>query len=237
MGSASHSNATGTETQAAPPSGRPRPRQARSRAKEEALLGAAERLLGRARMEEIGVAQIAREAGVSVGTFYTRFRDKDALVPCLQERYSARLGELAPRLLDPERWRGEDTERRALRLVRLGQRFYLRNRGLVRALSLDWRVHGAGFSAENRAERDTFHAQLAAALLGGRAPNDQREREAAGFALLWLGAAFRDVYLWSRADHPHPLAIDEARFARELARSTAAYLLAALPHLETESSR
>lgn len=237
MGSPSYLNAPGVDVQAAPPSGRPRPRQARSRAKEEALLGAAERLLARARMEDIGVAQIAREAGVSVGTFYTRFRDKEALLPCLQERYSARLAELAPGLLDPVRWRGADTAERALRLVRLGQRFYLRNRGLVRALSLDWRVHGGGFSAADRAERDTFHAQLAAALLGGRAPKDEREREAAGFALLWLGSAFRDVYLWSRADHPHPLAIDEARFARELARSTAAYLLAALPHLDTQTFR
>lgn len=43
--------------------------------------------------EQISVAEIAREAGVSVGGVYRRFASKDALIPVLFELYKTRLGE------------------------------------------------------------------------------------------------------------------------------------------------
>ena len=61
------------------------PRQDRSRGTQDRLIDAAERLLARGRSwDEITVAELVKEAGASVGAFYNRFRDKDALLHVLQ---------------------------------------------------------------------------------------------------------------------------------------------------------
>lgn len=61
------------------------PRQDRSRDTQDRLIEAAERLLARNRSwAEITIAELVKEAGTSVGAFYNRFRDKDALLHVLQ---------------------------------------------------------------------------------------------------------------------------------------------------------
>ena len=52
--------------------------QARSRATRDRLLAAGRELLNDGAFEETSIAQIAAEAGCSVGAFYQRFPDKDA---------------------------------------------------------------------------------------------------------------------------------------------------------------
>ncbi|WP_324716671.1 TetR/AcrR family transcriptional regulator [Carboxydochorda subterranea] len=52
------------------------PRQARSRAKRDAILAAAARLFGERGYEATTASDIAAEAGVSIGTLYSYFRDK-----------------------------------------------------------------------------------------------------------------------------------------------------------------
>ncbi|MBS1120266.1 MAG: Transcriptional regulator, TetR family protein [Deltaproteobacteria bacterium] len=60
-------------------------RQDRSRDTHDRLIEAAERLLARDRSwDDITVAELVKEAGASVGAFYNRFRDKDALLHVLQ---------------------------------------------------------------------------------------------------------------------------------------------------------
>jgi len=61
------------------------PQQERSRDTHDRLIEAAERLVGRGRAwSDIGVVELVKEAGTSVGAFYNRFRDKDALLHILQ---------------------------------------------------------------------------------------------------------------------------------------------------------
>ncbi|MBA3503665.1 MAG: TetR/AcrR family transcriptional regulator [Myxococcota bacterium] len=61
------------------------PRQDRSKDTQDRLIDAAERLLSRGRSwASISVAGLVKEAGTSVGAFYNRFRDKDALLHVLQ---------------------------------------------------------------------------------------------------------------------------------------------------------
>ena len=59
--------------------------QERSRETHARIVAAAERLLSRGRAwAELTVAELVAEADASVGAFYNRFRDKDALLHVLQ---------------------------------------------------------------------------------------------------------------------------------------------------------
>lgn len=61
------------------------PKQERSQNTQDRLIEAAERLCARGKAwSEIGVQELVKEAGTSVGAFYNRFRDKDALLHILQ---------------------------------------------------------------------------------------------------------------------------------------------------------
>ena len=61
------------------------PKQERSQNTHDRLIEAAERLVSRGRAwGDIGVQELVKEAGTSVGAFYNRFRDKDALLHILQ---------------------------------------------------------------------------------------------------------------------------------------------------------
>ena len=61
------------------------PKQERSQNTHDRLIEAAERLVSRGRAwSDIGVQELVKEAGASVGAFYNRFRDKDALLHILQ---------------------------------------------------------------------------------------------------------------------------------------------------------
>jgi AcrR family transcriptional regulator len=199
--------------------------QERSRRTQERLLAAAERLLGRRLLEELTVAEIAREARVSVGAFYARFSNKAALVPLLGERYDAALQRESARLLDPAGWDGLDLARRVRRLVRLAIRTYLRNRGLIRALARDWRDRPHEVIDDGvRERRALFHARVAGVLLGARDEIAARDPEAAvRFSIQLIGALLRDVLLVAPG-HPHPTNLDERELARELTHAIVAQL-------------
>ncbi|PJN09368.1 TetR family transcriptional regulator [Streptomyces sp. CB01635] len=62
------------------------PQQARSAATLARVLQAAEEIAGSAGLEEMTISGVAERAGVSVGTIYRRFEDKEQLINALTER-------------------------------------------------------------------------------------------------------------------------------------------------------
>ncbi len=66
-------------------------KQDRSRDTQNRILRTTERLLGKDPFETISVRRIVEEAGTSIGSFYARFRDKDALLPVLYAEYEQQL--------------------------------------------------------------------------------------------------------------------------------------------------
>lgn len=82
-----------------PPSQRRRPKQARSRELVERILTSAGVLFAGQGYPNVTTNHIAEHAGVSVGSLYQFFADKQEILAALQEKWTARLGaELDERL-------------------------------------------------------------------------------------------------------------------------------------------
>jgi AcrR family transcriptional regulator len=97
---------------------RKRPLQARSRATVDALLEAATQVLIRHGYEAATTARIAERAGVSIGSLYQYFPNKEALVAALIERHAAEL--LAVTEAAVERARGASFEEALRATIRAG---------------------------------------------------------------------------------------------------------------------
>ena len=65
------------------------------------ILDATETLLAKRRFEDISIGDIVRASKSSVGAFYARFPDKDALLGCLYERFRQEQAKLTDALFDP----------------------------------------------------------------------------------------------------------------------------------------
>lgn len=85
---------------------RRQPQQARSRARVEAILTAADRILSQEGYEALTMRRIAETAGTPVGSIYQFYADKSAVVDALGQRYldafKAAIDELVERTVDGE---------------------------------------------------------------------------------------------------------------------------------------
>lgn len=116
------------------------PRQTRSQVTLDRILDSAERVLGEKSFTEATVAEIMGGAGVTVGAFYRRFPDKDALLHHIDERFFREMNERGDALLDPSRWYGASIADILTELARTAVEVYTARRGIARSLFLRARV-------------------------------------------------------------------------------------------------
>jgi AcrR family transcriptional regulator len=126
------------------------PQQARSHLTLSRILDASEALLAEKSWEDAGVAEIARRAGSSVGAFYSRFRDKDALLAALHQRFIEEAFATSVAALEESRWTGASICEIVRELVAFQVRVYDQRRDLLRAFILR-AIHDPSF--QTRAER------------------------------------------------------------------------------------
>ena len=67
------------------------PKQTRSQNTQERVLRALEEMLSERFFEQITIRDLAARTGVASGTIYRRFKDKEALLPVLYERFDHKL--------------------------------------------------------------------------------------------------------------------------------------------------
>jgi AcrR family transcriptional regulator len=82
------------------------PQQERSQKTLGRILDAAEAMIEETGFDKATVAAIARRAGSSVGAFYARFADKEALLNVVIERFHEQAAATIEHTLAPERWQG-----------------------------------------------------------------------------------------------------------------------------------
>ena len=83
----------------------PEPQQERSRRTLQRLLDAGEALIREKGFDRASVAEIAERAGCSVGAFYTRFPDKDALFYSILQRFYEGAAATVEEMMTAPRWR------------------------------------------------------------------------------------------------------------------------------------
>ncbi len=200
------------------------PFQERSRASMERMLAAAAEILETKNFDTLSVNEVVEKAGTSVGAFYGRFADKEALLQALDERFFSEFEEGIEELMEPSRWRERSLDFVVLDVTRFLVGTYGRNRGLLRSLNLKARLSGDERfrKRENRAWNELFPLLQRTFLERGNEIGhpDPRLATRLGFQQLFFG--MREILLWEplRGSQPY----DPELLICELSRSFLSYL-------------
>src|ERR1043165_8684515 len=112
------------------------PQQSRSQETLDRILDAAEQVLAEKAFGEATLAEIMERAGVTVGAFYRRYPDKNALLRHLDERFFAEMLAKADEFFDPARWPSASAREIVDAFAREAVEVYSARRGLLRSLFL-----------------------------------------------------------------------------------------------------
>jgi AcrR family transcriptional regulator len=201
------------------------PKQERSARSMERILAATEKLLETRSFEEISVTEIVRKAHSSVGSFYARFADKEALLPALHERQGLRLARERTRFLESADWSQLDLRQIAERLVREMAVGLRSQQGLMRAIGLYARTRSGPRPTRARASRVRTLEAAHALLLARRDEINHPDPElAVRIGLFMVGAACREKILFGGASHAAATEVSDQKLIAELTHALVAYL-------------
>lgn len=199
------------------------PLQARSQETLVRILDAAEWLVAEKGFEDTPVSEIVQRAGSSVGAFYTRFEDKDALLHALYDRFFEQAIATTDDALDPSRWQSARVAELLPAVVRFLVEIYREQEGLIRAFVS--RTHrDPGFRARRERLSHYVSGKLAALLVArpGEIHHADPTR-AAAFGLTLVFSALDNVLLFGEMRSGN-LFLSDDEFATELSRAYLAYL-------------
>jgi AcrR family transcriptional regulator len=203
------------------------PQQSRSQATLDRILDAAETVLEEKSFGEATLAEIMDRAGVTVGAFYRRFPDKDALLHLLDNRFFAELHELATSLLSDAKWQGATAAEIVNEFTRIAVELYKSRRGLLRSLFL--RARTDPVIMQSARDVNGHYVERLRALLLARAAelHHPRPEQAVELGFMILIGALRETVLFGEV-WPNPQAVVDDGLPKELARAYLAYLGAPL---------
>ena len=189
-------------------------KQSRSLLKHQALLQAGRRLLDTHDLSTLSVAQLTRDAGMSVGSFYSRFEDKDAWFAELVRVTGEQVLLDTQQLLGSARWRQAGDERKVMLILRHVTDVHRTHRGIFRAAYFDFahsQLHGPQLHAYARGVADAVHQALHEHM--PQVPPTQR-RLRVGIALQIVFGTLAHAVLHD----PGPIALDDKRLEKELSQ-------------------
>jgi AcrR family transcriptional regulator len=202
--------------------------QARSRESLLRLLKAAAEVLNKDGLEGATIPRIAARAGLSPGTVYRRFPDKDALLRevclrLLQENYQG-----TRKLLASEQWKSMSLVELSRSVIAITLKGHHSHRGLLRALLLFTLQHpDAAFVRKSEELEWKTLNDVGELLLTRRCEIHHPDPESAvKFALLMVGVAAQGIFILPQ----HPTDFDrllpdvETQLQRELPRMFLRYL-------------
>jgi AcrR family transcriptional regulator len=183
-------------------------------------------LLAEKPFDEASVAEIARRAGASVGAFYGRFADKEALLDCFNERFFRVARASCDEFFDSAPWRAASLEDSVARFVSLLVCSHRRHCGVLRALALYVRGRPEPqFRARADAHNQYVLERVQAHLLSRPEPvAHANPARAVELAFRFTVSAVRELVLFK--DVGGPTAPGDDELVGELTRAFLAYLRA-----------
>ena len=189
-------------------------KQSRSQAKHEALLQAGRRLLQTEDLGSLSVAQLTSDAGMSVGSFYSRFDDKDAWFAELVRITGEQVLGDTQQLLNSPRWHQASNERKVALILRHVVDVHRMHRGIFRAALFDSaraQLHWPQLHSYARRVADAVHQALSEHMLQV-SPAQRRLR--VGIALQVVFGTLVNAVLHD----PGPIALGDKRMEKELSQ-------------------
>lgn len=199
------------------------PKQARSEDTARRILDAAQALIEREGLSGLSIPEVVRRARSSTGSFYARFKDKNALLAALEERFFEDVHRLVDELADPERWRGRPTRELVDACVREMLRRLRQHAPLVCAFAFR-SAHEATLQSQARRFHERLTARIGALLLSRRDEMSHPEPELAVGLVLELAFTLMQARVLFAAQHGGRSALDDDRLARELTRLFLGYV-------------
>jgi AcrR family transcriptional regulator len=189
------------------------------------LFGAAEALFAQGGNSEFGVGDVARQAGLAVGTLYTRFEDKDSFLRAFWHQFYDRALSYADESLSPARWAGQPLAAVVRAMVTMVVRNYRQRKALLCALTMyvrgssdqEFRRRAAEFNAR-------FIQQFTSLILERRDEIAHPEPwVAVRVGLTMVDGAAKERILFD-ADQVLRGRLDDDRFIDEMTRAFVSYL-------------
>lgn len=196
------------------------PQQQRSLDTLDRLVGAAEHALERDGFDGVRLNDIAKAAGVTVGAFYARFPNKDALLRHLEERLRRELDAALDAACNAGDHR--NVPELAFDVFLALARAYEQHRGVVRAVTIRAQTDAAARRrrfAANQAVMDRFIDMV----LGRRREiGHPRPADAIRLGLVFVGSTLREAIVFREFSPGPPPAVEP--IVRELTAAFLAYL-------------
>lgn len=178
-------------------------RQERSREAQQRLLQAGEAVFARMGYDGAHVSDIAAAAHVSIGSFYRRFRDKEALFHALQIEFINRALINIDRFFDMPKWRDAPAGELVITLVRNTTRAIERQSGFFRALFQRSLAGMPIAGVETLRQTDEHSGRRLAAYLRSVGASDRPDLdEACIFAVKTMAAVLIQRVLLSQRERP-----------------------------------
>lgn len=198
------------------------PRQQRGRERQRALIEAGLRLTGTRDWADVTVGDIATAIGCSVGTFYTRFHNKDAYFDVLLGLVTESMQQRADAFYAAPERASETPAQFIANWVALVLQSFSLHRGLYATAVLEMRRSRAQPAAESPLLRlrDQGRQQFAAAMKRWPPWRGAAARQRLQFAPQLLQGVLVNAVLTD----PGPLRLDDAALQRQLVAVLCAYL-------------
>lgn len=201
------------------------PRQTRSEKTLRSILDAAEELLSEGYFERATVQEVVRRANVSVGAFYSRFQDKEALFHILHERLLSDVADRIAEITAPERHSGSDLRTVVHSMVRDTAATYSERRGVLRALALYARGDCEPVFAERAQRVNRIAMERIEALLIQRTNEIRHPSPATAIrvGIIMMTSSLRELFVFGEAGMS-PVDFDQETVCLELSQAWLAYL-------------
>jgi AcrR family transcriptional regulator len=200
------------------------PQQARSQETMENILNAAAQILETKNFTELTIAEVVKQAGTSVGAFYGRFKDKEALLQALDERFFIEFEQDIQIFLDPPNWNEKSIAELIHGVCTLLVHTYSKQRGVLRSLNLKGRLtNDSRFRKREQRSWQELFPNFQQILLSHQNDITHPDPQIAirlGFQQLFY--CLREVLLWEPLRNEP--AYESGQLIHELSRAYLAYL-------------